>query len=65
MGMVLVRVYSFDCDTPGCTRISEDYTPPGDVREPARWARQQARHDGWKFTRDGMALCPDCARPGR
>ncbi len=58
MGMILRRVYSFDCDITDCNNASEDYTPPGVIRRYSQWARRAAIADGWVFVAGGQILCP-------
>lgn len=53
MSVLVVRVYSFECDR--CQKTSSDYL------DSMPEARAEARKDGWTF-KQGEDLCPGCGR---
>jgi hypothetical protein len=55
------------CDaerTPGDRCMAED-SPPGSASRTGTAARTRLRREGWRHTRDGRDICPDCWKAGR
>lgn len=61
--LTLMDWFAGDAETsPGWQCMTED-SPPGMPRTVTQ-ARQRLARDGWRRTRDGRDICPDCWEAG-